>query len=103
MTTPNQTNDIAVALGYDGNSAPKVRAIGTDAAAERIIQAAIEHNIPIYENPELVKVLATLKLGDEIPEMLYRIIAELIAFVYQLRAMTEEEKRAHSTPITPEV
>ncbi len=101
MANPSLPNDIAVALSYDGHSAPKVRATGTDATAERIIQAAIEHNIPIYENPELVKVLATLKLGDEIPEILYRIIAELICFVYQLRAMSEAEKQAHSTPLEP--
>jgi flagellar biosynthesis protein len=99
MSDHPQTNDIAVALRYDGHSAPKVSATGADAIARQIIDTAIEHNIPIYENPELVALLATLKLGDEIPDILYRTIAELICFVYQLHAMTEEEKLAHSTPL----
>lgn len=95
----DHANDIAVALHYDGHTAPRLSATGTDATARQIIDAAIKHNIPIYENPDLVALLATLKLGDEIPEILYRTIAELICFVYQLHAMTEEEKLAHSTPL----
>ena len=75
----------AIALKYDEISAPKLSAKGNDELAEEIIKLAKEHNIPIYENSELVNILSTLELGDEIPESLYRVIAEIIAFAYYLQ------------------
>lgn len=41
--------------------------------------------MPIYENAELVKLLARMELGDSIPEELYRTIAEIIAFAWNLK------------------
>jgi len=41
--------------------------------------------VPIYENAELVSLLARLELGDQIPEALYLTIAEIIAFAWHLR------------------
>ncbi|MNP76198.1 hypothetical protein D3C76_1733980 [compost metagenome] len=41
--------------------------------------------MPIYENAELVRLLARLELGDSIPEELYRTIAEIIAFAWNLK------------------
>lgn len=81
---PNQ----AVALTYDGKSAPFVSASGSQALAEEIIRIARENEVPIYENPQLVDILARLEVGDEIPEILYRTIAEIIAFVYMLKGKT---------------
>ena len=83
MTTsiPNQ----AIALKYDEISAPKLAAKGGADLAEQIIKIAKEHNIPIYENSELVNILSKLELGEEIPEVLYRVIAEIIAFAYHLQ------------------
>ena len=78
-------NPIAVALHYDGDTAPKVTAKGYGELAEQIIALAQEHNIPLQENAELVRVLATLELGDEIPKALYITIAEVIAFAYYLQ------------------
>lgn len=75
----------AIALKYDEISAPKLTAKGQSDIAEQIIQLAREHNIPIYENSELVNILSKLELGDEIPETLYRVIAEIIAFAYYLQ------------------
>lgn len=83
---PNQ----AVALTYDGKSAPFVSASGGSELAEEIIRIAREHEVPIYENPQLVEILARLEVGDEIPELLYRTIAEIIAFVYMLKGKTPE-------------
>jgi flagellar biosynthesis protein len=84
MTTQNQPTQ-AIALKYDEISAPKLTAKGHDELAEQIIQLARAHNIPIYENSELVRILSKLELGDEIPEILYRVIAEIIAFAYYLQ------------------
>jgi len=89
-------DELAVALYYDGDSAPKITATGSEDIARQIIALAIEHEVPIYENPELVALLATLELGDEIPEILYRTIAELICFAYEVRAMPDEEKRKNA-------
>lgn len=78
----------AVALTYDGQHAPVVSASGASELAEEILRIAREHEVPIYENPELVEILARLEVGDEIPELLYRAIAEIIAFVYMLKGKT---------------
>ncbi len=76
--------DIAVALNYDGESAPKVVAKGRGETAERIIALAEEHDVPLHHDPELVKVLSNVPLGDEIPRELYVAVAEVIAFAYWL-------------------
>lgn len=84
----NQAPNQAVALTYDGQTTPFVSATGDSDIAEEILRIAREHEIPIYENPELVNVLSRLELGDEIPEMLYLTIAEIISFVYMLKEKT---------------
>ncbi len=78
------TLDLAVALQYDGTGAPKVTATGKGVIAEQIIELAKEHDIPLYEEPELVQLLSAVELGSEIPENLYIAVAEIIAFAYQL-------------------
>lgn len=81
MKQPRQ----AIALSYDGASAPTLSAKGDDELAEAILQIAREYEVPIYENAELVRLLARLELGDAIPEALYRSIAEIIAFAWYLK------------------
>lgn len=75
---------IAVALEYDGDNAPVVSAHGIGEIAEQIKQIAMEHGVPLQQDNELVEILAQLELGDEIPENLYRAVAEVIAFAYIL-------------------
>ncbi|SMF03441.1 MULTISPECIES: EscU/YscU/HrcU family type III secretion system export apparatus switch protein [unclassified Pseudomonas] len=75
----------AIALSYDGQQAPTLSAKGDDTLAEAILALARQHEVPIYENAELVRLLARLELGDQIPEALYLTIAEIIAFAWQLR------------------
>ncbi len=79
-------NRSAVALKYDPDSlgAPRVTAKGKGLIAEQIIELAQEHDIHIHQSPELLDVLIRLELGDEIPESLYKAIAEIIAFTYRL-------------------
>jgi len=78
----------AIALSYDGLSAPKVSASGEDELAQAIIRLALEHQVPVYENASLTRWLSQLEVGDEIPEQLYQVIAEILAFVYQLEGRT---------------
>ena len=81
---------LAVALKYDGEKAPKVSAKGSHELAEQIIALAKKHNVPLSENRELVTLLSTLELGEEIPEALYLAVAEIIAFAYMLKGKVPE-------------
>ena len=74
----------AVALHYDGDNAPTITAKGKGALAEQIIALAREHGIPLQEDPGLVALLSQIELGSEIPDNLYRAVAEVIAFAYLL-------------------
>lgn len=80
-STPRQ----AIALTYDGRNAPNLSAKGDAELAEAILAIARQYEVPIYENAELVRLLARLELGDAIPEPLYRSIAEIIAFAWYLK------------------
>ena len=79
-----QTRKLAIALEYDGSNAPEVTAKGSGEMADKIIQAAREHGIPLQEDKTLVELLGQIPLGEEIPENLYRAVAEVIAFAYIL-------------------
>jgi flagellar biosynthesis protein len=81
----NEHNRHAIALTYDGRNAPSLSAKGEDELAEAILAIAREYEVPIYENAELVRLLARLELGEAIPEALYRTIAEIIAFAWHLK------------------
>ena len=75
---------IAVALNYDGENTPKVTAKGDRAMAERIVALAEEHDVPLYPDPDLAATLVQIPLGEEVPEQLYRAVAEVISFAYLL-------------------
>lgn len=85
MNTPDKTPSQAIALKYDGSNAPTLTAKGDDELAEAILAIAREHQVPTYENAELIRLLARLELGDAIPESLYQTIAEIIAFAWYLK------------------
>ena len=88
---PPYNRDAAVALKYDGSRAPTVAASGTDELAREIIRIAKENGVPLYENAELAGILARLDLDEEIPETLYRIIAEILSFAFHLQGTTPED------------
>ena len=76
---------IAVAVKYDAEKqrAPVVLAKGEDHLAQRIREAAKEHNIQIVENKPLARMLyANVDIGSEIPPELYQAVAEILAMVY---------------------
>ena len=78
------TSREAIALVYDGGEqAPTITAKGEGDLAQQIIDLAMQYEVPIYENAELTRMLARMELGDQIPEALYRTIAEIIAFESQ--------------------
>ncbi|HIG79423.1 MAG TPA: flagellar protein FhlB [Cycloclasticus sp.] len=74
----------AKTLKYDGESAPTVVAKGRDQLAQEIIALTLANDVPLDNNPALVKLLSSIPLGDEIPETLYIAVAEAIVFAYLL-------------------
>jgi flagellar biosynthesis protein FlhB len=77
----------AVAIRYhlEGLAAPLVVAKGKNYLAQRIRQKAIEHHVPIVENPPLAQALyKSVEVGQEIPPHLYRAVAEVLAYIFKL-------------------
>lgn len=76
----------AAALKYDvqKDAAPRITASGRGFIAEKILQLANEHNVPVHEDPELAEILTGLPVGSAIPPELYRAVAEILAWVYQM-------------------
>ena len=85
----------AVALKYDheNDDAPTVTAKGARLIADQILKIAEENDIPLYKDPELVKMLSQIPLGDEIPQELYVAVAEVIAFAYGLSGKANSDKK----------
>jgi flagellar biosynthesis protein FlhB len=77
----------AIALSYDRarSRAPTVVAKGVDFMAERIREIAIAHAVPLVANPPLAHALYRLELDTEIPPEHYKVVAEIIAYVWRLR------------------
>lgn len=76
----------AVALRYDANrdAAPKIVAKGQGYVAEKIIELARQNGLHVHHDPTLVTLLAKLDLEQDIPEDLYKAVAEVLVFVYKL-------------------
>jgi len=83
----------AVALKYtDGNGAPRVVAKGVDDVAAKIREMGAEHKVMLMEAPALARALYQhTDIDDEIPEKLYSAVAEVLAYVYQLRSYRKGE------------
>jgi flagellar biosynthesis protein len=83
----NNPNPIkkAVALKYapDQKNAPVLVAKGKGYMADVIMKKAKENGVPIQEDSSLVEVLSTLELDQEIPPELYKLVAEILSFVYR--------------------
>ncbi|MGN2247584.1 flagellar biosynthesis protein FlhB [Frateuria sp. GZRR35] len=95
----------AVALKYDENGAgaPRVIAKGVDVLAQQIRLVASGHRIPMVEAPPLARALyATTSLGREIPVSLYVAVAQVLAYVYQLKQATARGDEPPPAP-RPEV
>ena len=88
---PTDPRRAAVALKYDAatDDAPKVIVKGRGLVAEKIIALAREQGIPMREDPDLVQMLTQVDLDQEIPPSLYKVIAELLAFIYRLNQSSQ--------------
>ena len=99
----------AVALKYDegGMAAPKVIAKGADLMAMKIKELALDAKVPVLQSPVLARALfAHAEVDREIPAALFAAVAQVLAYVYQLKAAM----KAHTTkptmpnpPVPPEL
>jgi flagellar biosynthesis protein len=82
----------AVAIAYQtGDTAPRVVAKGRGLIAAEIIARAKEHGVFVHESKELVALLMQVELDRHIPPTLYRVVAELLAWLYHIEAAAREE------------
>ena len=91
----------AVALRYDDARmrAPLVVAKGTDLIAARIREIATEHSVPIFEAPPLARALYhNVEIGGEIPATLYVAVAQVLTYIYQLKAARTSGARPPEPP-----
>jgi flagellar biosynthesis protein len=75
---------LAVALHYAGSGAPRLVAKGGGAVAERIVETARRHNVPLQEDAALATALSRVELGREIPRELYVAVAHVLAFAWSV-------------------
>ena len=75
----------AVALSYEEkvDDAPKVVASGKGLIAEKILELANEHNIPIHSDADLVEILFVLEIDENIPIEVYSVVAEIFTHIYE--------------------
>jgi len=84
----------AIAVKYElgKDKVPKIVASGKGRVAGEILKLAEEHHVPFYEDPTLTQLLSKLQVNDEIPGEMYTIIAEVLAWVYQLDKLAKKRK-----------
>ncbi|MBV1789349.1 flagellar biosynthesis protein FlhB [Marinobacterium sp. D7] len=93
----------SVAIRYDPErgGAPFVVAMGVDFVALRIREIAQEHDVPILASPALARALYyASELGDEVPVGLYKSVAQVLAYVFQLKRY--RQRLESEEPVAPE-
>ena len=75
---------LAIALHYEKPGSPRVTAKGRGEVGQRIIESARAHGVPIEENAGLAEALAQVEIEAEIPEALYRAVAEVLVFILRV-------------------
>ena len=92
MEPHQQDPQQAVVLRYEPkkDQAPKLVGKGRGHLAEKIIELARHHNIPIRQDKNLIQILSRLDLNQEIPDNVYKAVAEILAFVYRLTSRRPE-------------
>jgi flagellar biosynthesis protein len=93
-TLPPDVEVAALRYDTDQENAPKLVARGRGHTAQRILELAKEHDLPIRKDPTLVSILGALDVGAEIPPDLYGVIAEVLAWAYHSDQQMGQQRRA---------
>lgn len=80
----------AVTLRYEPkkDGAPVLTGKGRGHVAEKILELAREHNIPIRQDKNLLQILSRLDIYQKVPPGVYKVVAEILAFIYRLSNRT---------------
>lgn len=88
----------AVALKYEGTDLPQVVATGQNLVAQEIVARAEAAAVPLVEDPALAQALASLDIGDHIPNDLFRAVAEVLSYALYVSGKHEDVlKKARQT------
>ncbi len=89
----------AVALTYQvlKDYKPVSTAQGSGLAAEKIIREALESNVPVYKNPDLLKQLTKFDILNDIPEELYPAAEEILDFIFSMDALLGKDSQIKGT------
>ena len=88
----------ASALKYDSlaNDAPTIIANGERLVAHNIIKVAEKNNIPIKKDEDMVELLSKIEVNNEIPENMYKAVAEVFSFIYEITNDKREENEKNN-------
>ncbi|HHX61031.1 MAG TPA: hypothetical protein GX707_10025 [Epulopiscium sp.] len=87
----------AIALSYDfEDAAPRVVAKGSGLVAQNILDSAQIHDVPVYEDAKLAKMLTQLEIGDNIPPELYEIVAQVLVFITDVDYLQEQVSKGEN-------
>ncbi len=84
MSTPEPPRRRAAALRYTGGGSPEIVASGAGPLAERIVEHAARAGVPVRQDPALAEALASLAVGDQVPEELWTAVAQVLVWAYGL-------------------
>ena len=92
LSIKDKENLQAIAIKYDKDSkkAPAIIASGKGKIAEDILQLAEENKIPMMQDKKLSKLLSSIKINAEIPAHLFKIVAQVLAFIFYIEKMTKK-------------
>lgn len=80
----------AIKYDIDKDNAPKLVAKGKGETASNIIKIAKENNIPIKKDEDLIELLSKIDIDKEIPSSMYKAVAEIFSFIYDLSNKNKE-------------
>ena len=84
MSTPDPPRRAAALRYGGGEGAPQVVAAGAGAVADRILERAAEAGVPVRQDAALAETLASLAVGDQVPEELWMAVARVLVWAYEL-------------------
>lgn len=98
LSSKDKENLQAIAIKYDKDSkkAPTIVASGRGKIAKKILELAEDNKIPMVEDPKLSKLLSSLKIRSEIPSNLFKVVAEILAFIFYLEKMASKRAKLRS-------
>ena len=82
--TEEKKKAAAISYNPEKDRAPQLVAAGQGLVAEKILEIARAFNVPVREDRNLVHLLEALEINSDIPEALYRVVAEVLVYIYRL-------------------